>query len=142
MNTLLNSLLPYLEYSSFNYAPTVGKEKTSLDLYYNHRMYAGSIGVDNNKLYLRILTGVTESVEDSFPQYYNDLNKFLDRFNLKPIIRFSEWNNEYQRVYEILSVKQSLTIYVDTLSKCLQDKTKASAKMYVETVRKIVDEFG
>ena len=142
MNALLDNLLPYLEYSSFSYNPTVGKEKTSLDLFYNHRMYVGSIGVDNDKLYLRILTDITESLEDSFPQYYNDLDKFLGRFNLKPMIRLSEWDDEYYRVYEILSVKQSLTNYMDVLSKCLHDKTRASAEMYVETVRKIVDEFG
>ena len=142
MNALLNNLLPYLEYSSFSYAPTIGKEKTSLDLYYNHKMYVGSIGVDNDKLYLSILAGFTESLEGSFPQYYNNLDKFLGRFNLKPIIGLSEWDNAYKRVYEILSVKQPLINYVDTLLKCLHDKTTTSAEMYVETVRKIVDEFG
>lgn len=142
MNKMLNDLLPYLEYSSFSYNPMVGKEKTSLDLYYNHKMNAGSISVDNNKLYLNILTGFTESVEDSFPCYYNDLDKFLNRFNLKPVIKFKEWDNSYIQVYEILSVKQSLITSMAALQKYMKDMTKASAMLYVGTVRKILDEFG
>lgn len=117
MNKLLNDLLPYLDYSSFSYNPTVGKEKTSLDLYYSHKIRVGGIGVDNDKLYLSILTDFTESVEDSFPQYYNDLGKFLKRFNLKPVMRFSEWDDEYIQVYEILSVNQN---FIDILSKYLK----------------------
>lgn len=123
MNKLLNDLLPYLDYSSFSYNPTVGKEKTSLDLYYRHKMRVGGISVDNDKLYLNIFTHFTESVEDSFPQYYNDLDKFLKRFNLKPVMRFSEWDNEYIQVYEILSVNQTLITFIDT-------------------IRMILDEFG
>ena len=144
MNKLLNGLLPYLNYSSFSYNPTVGKEKTSLDLYYKHKMRVGKIGVDNDKLYLSILTDFTESVEDSFPQYYNDLDKFLKRFNLKPVIRFNErgYVDEYTQVYEILSVNQTLSTYIDALSKYLHTKFPASAEKYIETVRKITDEFG
>lgn len=144
MNKILNDLLPYLEYSSFSYNPTVGKEKTSLDLYYKHKMRVGRIGVDRDKLYLSILTDVTESVEDSFPQYYNDLDKFLKRFNLKPVIRFNEcgYVDEYTQVYEILSVNQTLITYVDALSACLNDRTTASVHVYSDTIRMILDEFG
>ena len=144
MDKILNGLLPYLNYSSFSYNPTVGKEKTSLDLYYKHKMRVGKIGVDNDKLYLSILTDFTESVEDSFPQYYNDLDKFLKRFNLKPVIRFNEcgYVDEYTQVYEILSVNQTLSTYIDALSKYLHTKSTASAEKYIETVRKIPDEFG
>lgn len=144
MNKLLNDLLPYLDYSSFIYIPTVGKEKTSLDLYYNHKMRVGKVGVDNGKLYLSILTDFTESVEDSFPQYYNDLDKFLKRFNLKPVIRFNEcgYVNEYTQVYEILSVNQTLITFIDILSECLKDRTTASVHVYSDTIRMILDEFG
>lgn len=144
MNKLLNDLLPYLDYSSFSYNPTVGKEKTSLDLYYNHKFRAGRIGVDNGILYLVILTDITESVEDSFPQYYNDLGRFLKRFNLKPVIRFNEcgFADEYTRVYEVLSVNQALVTLVDVLSKCLDDRTPASVPIYGSTIRMIMDEFG
>lgn len=144
MNKLLNDLLPYLDYSSFSYNPTVGKEKTSLDLYYNHKIRAGRIGVDSDKLYLSILTDLTESTEDSFPRYYNDLSKFLNRFNLKPIIRFSEYGYtaEYSQVYEILSVNQTLITFIDVLASCLNDRTTASVHMYSDTIRKILDEFG
>lgn len=143
MNKLLNDLLPYLDYSSFSYNPTVGKEKTSLDLYYNHKMRVGKIGVDNDKLYLNILTDFTESVEDSFPQYYNDLDKFLNRFNLKPVMRFSgEWDDEYIQVYEILSVNQTLVTFIDILSECLNDRTTTSVHVYSDTIRMILDEFG
>lgn len=142
MNKLLNDLLPYLDYSSFSYNPTVGKEKTSLDLYYNHKFRAGRIGVDNDKLYLNILTDFTESVKNSFPQYYNDLDKFLKRFNLKPVMRFSEWDDEYIQVYEILSVNQTLITFVDILSECINDRTTASVHVYSDTIRMILDEFG
>lgn len=142
MNKLLNDLLPYLDYSSFSYNPTVGKEKTSLDLYYNHKMRVGKIGVDNDKLYLSILTDFTESTEDSFPQYYNDLDKFLKRFNLKPVMRFSEWDDEYIQVYEILSVNQTLITFIDILAECLNDRTTASVHVYSDTIRMILDEFG
>lgn len=138
MNKLLNDLLPYLDYSSFSYNPTVGKEKTSLDLYYNHKIRAGRIGVDNNKLYLSILTGFYRANE----QYHNDLGKFLKRFNLKPVIRFSEWDDECTQVYEILSVNQILITLVGILSKCLDDRTPASVPIYGDTIRMILDEFG
>lgn len=142
MNKLLNDLLPYLDYSSFSYNPTVGKEKTSLDLYYNHKFRAGRIGVDNDKLYLNILTDFTESVKNSFPQYYNDLDKFLKRFNLKPVMRFSEWDDEYIQVYEILNVNQTLVTLVDILSECINDRTTASVHVYSDTMGIILDEFG
>lgn len=143
MNKLLNDLLPYLDYSSFSYNPTVGKEKTSLDLYYNHKMRVGKIGVDNDKLYLNIFTDFTEAVEDSFPQYYNNLDKFLKRFNLKPVMRFSgEWVDEYIQVYEILSVNQTLVTFIDILSECLNDRTTASVHVYSDTMMRILDEFG
>lgn len=142
MNKLLNDLLPYLDYSSFSYNPMVGKEKTCLDLYYNHKMRVGKIGVDNDKLYLNILTDLTESTEDSFPRYYNDLSKFLNRFNLKPVMRFSEWDDEYIQVYEILSVNQTLVTFIDILSECLNDRTTASVHVYSDTIRMILDEFG
>ena len=142
MNKLLNDLLPYLDYSSFSYNPTVGKEKTSLDLYYNHKMRVGKIGVDNDKLYLNILTDFTESVEDSFPQYYTDLNKFLSRFNLKPMLKLSGWDNSHVQAYEILSVNQALITLVDVLSECLDDRTPASVPIYGNTIRMIMDEFG
>ena len=107
-------------------------------------MRVGKIGVDNDKLYLSILTDFTESVEDSFPQYYNDLDKFLKRFNLKPVIRFNEcgYVDEYTQVYEILSVNQTLITYVDVLSACLNDRTTASVHVYSDTIRMILDEFG
>ena len=142
MNKLLNDLLPYLDYSSFSYNPTVGKEKTSLDLYYNHKMSVGSIGVDADKLYLCILTNITESLEDSFPRYYNDLDKFLKRFNLKPVMKLSEWDDEYIQVYEILSVNQTLITFIDILSECLNDRTTASVHVYSDTIRMIMGEFG
>ena len=144
MNKLLNDLLPYLDYSSFIYIPTVGKEKTGLDLYYNHKIRVGKVGVDNGKLYLSILTDFTESVEDSFPQYYNDLDKFLKRFNLKPVIKFNEcgYVDEYTQVYEILSVNQTLITFIDILSECLNDRTTASVHVYSDTIRMILDEFG
>lgn len=144
MNKMLNDLLPYLDHSSFSYNPTVGSEKTSLDLYYIHKIRVGSISVDNgNKLYLSIFTYFTESIGDSFPRYYADLDRFLHRFKLKPVLRFAtEGDITYQQVCEILSINQILITYVDVLSACLNSRTTISVPTYVDTVRRIVHEFG
>lgn len=142
MNVLLNNLLPYLDSISFSYMPTQGKEKTSLDLYYDHKIWVGQISVDNDKLYLYILVEYTESLEDSIPTYYNDLDKFLNRFNLKYVLKFKKWDNNYEQIYEILSPKASLVNYISFLSSCKNCMTKTTAEQYVETIRKIQNEFG
>lgn len=142
MNVLLNNLLPYLDSSSFSYMPMQGKEKTSLDLYYDHKIWVGHISVDNDKLYLYILVECTESLEDSIPTYYNDLDKFLNRFNLKYELKFKRWDNNYEQIYEILSPKTSLVKYINFLVLCKSCMTKATAEQYVETIRKIQNEFG
>lgn len=142
MNVLLNNLLPYLDSISFSYMPTQGKEKTSLDLYYDHKIWVGQISVDNDKLYLYILVECTESLEDSIPTYYNDLDKFLNRFNLKYVLKFKKWDNNYEQIYEILSPKASLVNYISFLSSCKNCMTKTTAEQYVETIRKIQNEFG
>lgn len=122
--------------------PTVGMAATSLDLYYNHRIYVGCISVDAGKLYLNIRVTFTESFEDSFPTYYNDLNKFLHRFNLKHMLELKEWDGIHQQVYEILSPKVSLVEYLDFLDSCKYCRTTASAKQSIEILRKLHDEFG
>lgn len=142
MDALLDSLLPYLNSTSFSYIPTVGMGATSLDLYYNHRIYAGCISVDNGRLYLGIYVMFPESIEDSFPTHYNDLDRFLNRFNLKHIIRLKEWDNSHKQIYEILSPKVSLVKYLDFLDSCKYCRTIASAKQSVEILRKLHDEFG
>lgn len=144
MDALLDSLLPYLDSTSFSYMPTVGMEATSLDLYYNHRIYVGCISVDSGRLYLNIRVTFTESIKDSLsiPTYYNDLNKFLHRFNLKHVLKLREWDSIHQQVYEILSPKVSLIKYLDSLDLCKHCMTTASAEQYVEILRKIEDEFG
>ena len=142
MNVLLNNLLPYLDSSSFSYMPTQGEEKTSLDLYYDHRVWVGHISVDNDKLYLYILVECTESLEDSIPAYYNDLDKFLNRFNLKYELKFHRWDNNYEQIYEILSPKTSLVKYINFLVLCKSCMTKATAEQSIEIMRKIQDEFG
>ena len=142
MDALLDSLLPYLDSTSFSYMPKVGMEGTSLDLYYNHIIHVGCIGVDSGRLYLNIHVMFTESFEDSFPTYYNDLGKFLNRFNLKHMLRFKGWDNNHKQVYEILSPKVSLIKYLDSLNLCKHCTTTASAEQYVEILRKIQDEFG
>lgn len=142
MNVLLNNLLPYLDSISFSYMPTQGKEKTSLDLYYDHKIWVGQISVDNDKLYLYILVECTESLEDSIPTYYNDLDKFLNRFNLKYVLKFKKWDNNYEQIYEVLSPKASLVNYINFLILCKSCMTKTTAEQYVETIRKIQNEFG
>lgn len=142
MDALLDSLLPYLDSTSFSYIPTVGMEATSLDLYYNHRIYVGCISVNAGKLYLNIRVTFTESFEDSFPTYYNDLDRFLNRFNLKHILRLKEWDNSHKQIYEILSPKVSLVKYLDFLDSCKYCRTTASAKQSIEILRKLHDEFG
>lgn len=142
MNTLLNSLLPYLDSSSFSYMPTQGKEKTSLDLYYDHKIWVGQISVDNDKVYLYILVECTESLEDFIPTYYSDLDKFLNRFNLKYELKFKRWDNNYEQIYEVLSPKASLVNYVHFLSSCEHCMTKTAAEQYVLTLRIIQSEFG
>lgn len=122
--------------------PTQGKEKTSLDLYYDHKIWVGQISVDNDKLYLYILVECTESLEDSIPTYYNDLDKFLNRFNLKYALKFKKWDNNYEQIYEVLSPKASLVNYINFLILCKSCMTKTTAEQYVETIRKIQNEFG
>lgn len=142
MNALLNSLLPYLDSSSFSYMPTQGKEKTSLDLYYDHKIWVGQISVDNDKLYLYILVECTESLLDCIPLYPNALDKFLNRFNLKYELKFKGWDNHYNQIYEVLSPKVSLVEYLDFLDSCKYCRTTASAEQFIEILRKLHDEFG
>lgn len=142
MDALLDSLLPYLDSNSFSYNPTVGMEATSLDLYYNHRIPVGYISVDSGRLYLGMCVVFTESFEDSFPSYYNDLVKFLNRFNLKHVMKFKGWDNIHRQVYEILNPKVSLIKYLDSLDLCKHCMTTASAEQSVEILRKLHDEFG
>ena len=142
MNALLDNLLPYLDSNSFSYMPTQGEEKTSLDLYYEHKIWVGNIKVDNDKLYLHILVECTESLEDSIPTYYNDLDRFLNRFNLKYVLKLKKWDNNYEQLYEILSPKTSLINYIKFLGSCKNCMTKTTAEQYVETMRKILHEFG
>lgn len=142
MDALLDSLLPYLDSASFSYIPTVGLEDTSLDLYYNHGMHVGYISVDSGRLYLNIRVMLTESFEDSFPSYYNDLDKFLHRFSLKHVLKLKEWDNTYQQVYEIFGSNVVLIKYLDFLDSYKYCRTTASAKQSVEILRKLYDEFG
>lgn len=142
MNVLLNNLLPYLDSSSFSYMPMQGKEKTSLDLYYEHKIWVGHISVDNDKLYLYILVECTESLEDSIPTYYSDLDKFLNRFNLKYVLKFKKWDNNYEQICEILSPKTSLVKYINFLTLCKSCMIKTTAEQSIEIMRKIQDEFG
>lgn len=142
MNALLNNLLPYLDSNSFSYMPTQGEEKTSLDLYYEHKIWVGNIKVDNDKLYLYILVECTESLEDSIPTYYNDLDRFLNRFNLKSMLKIKKWDNNYEQIYAVLSPKVSLVNYVSFLGSCKHCMTKTTANQYIEIMRKIQHEFG
>lgn len=142
MNVLLNSLLPYLDSSSFSYMPMQGKEKTSLDLYYEHKIWVGHISVDNDKLYLYILVGCTEFFLECIPSYPNALDKFLHRFNLKYMLKFKGWDNHYNQIYEILSPKASLVKYINFLTLCKSCMTKTTAEQSIETMRKIQNEFG
>lgn len=142
MNVLLNNLLPYLDSNSFSYMPMQGEEKTSLDLYYEHKIKVGNIRVDNDKVYLYILVECTESLEDSIPTYYSDLDKFLNRFNLKYVLKLKIWDNNYDQIYEILSPKVSLVNYISFLSSCKNCMTKTTAEQYIETLRKVQSEFG
>lgn len=142
MDALLDSLLPYLDSTSFSYIPTVGMEDTSLDLYYMHSIYAGYIGVDSGRLYLGIYVMFPESIEDSFPTYYNDLDRFLNRFNLKYVLKFKKWDNNYEQIYEVLSPKASLVKYINFLILCKSCMTKTTAEQSIEIMRKIQNEFG